>query len=181
MNVKRAESGQNRRWIVTVRPASGGDLRLELAAGSVTTEGGLTLAGTISATVPGAPEPVTAREPERAVLLIPEAPIVPDRSESPRTGRMIGVEPTDPSGVDGLFGAGTVTNLNTFGPWGHWSFRDVTNQAPDIQIRLRRRGLGQRFFFNPTVPDWVEDENGELIRPPGWFGVGIEIEQLWLT
>lgn len=190
VNVKRAEKGQNRRWVVTVRPASGGEVRLELAAGSVTTEGGLTLAGTVSATVPGAPqtagqtkapEPVTAPEPERAVLLIPEAPIVPDRSEPPRTGRMIGLGTTDPSGPTGLFGAGTVTNMNTFGPWGHWSFRHVTNQAPDIPLRLRQRSLGQRGFSNPTVPAFVEDENGEMVRPNGWFNYQVEIEQLWLT
>ena len=55
--VRRAARGQNRRWIVTVRPASNEDVRLTLPAGAVSTEAGRALATTVSATVPGPPAP----------------------------------------------------------------------------------------------------------------------------
>ena len=51
--VRRAEPGQNRRWMVAVRPASDEDVVVTLPAGAVTTEGGRSLAAAVSATVPG--------------------------------------------------------------------------------------------------------------------------------
>ena len=50
---KRAAQWQNRRWIVTVRPSSHGDVTLTLPAGSVTTQAGRSLSNTVTATVQG--------------------------------------------------------------------------------------------------------------------------------
>ena len=59
---ERAVKGENRRWTITVRPDSHGDVTITLPAGAVATEAGRTLAHAISATVPGpaAPGPLTA-------------------------------------------------------------------------------------------------------------------------
>ena len=58
----RAVKGENRRWTISVRPDSPGDVTVTLPAGAVATEAGRTLAHAISATVPGpaAPGPLTA-------------------------------------------------------------------------------------------------------------------------
>ena len=51
----RVAQGQNRRWTITVRPASAGDVTITLPSGSVSTEAGRPLENTASATVSGPP------------------------------------------------------------------------------------------------------------------------------
>ena len=52
IEAKRVAQGENRRWTITVRPASSGDVVVTLPAGSVSTEAGRALSNTTSATVP---------------------------------------------------------------------------------------------------------------------------------
>ena len=57
IGVKRASPGQNRNWLITVRPWSADDVTVALPAGSVSTEAGRPLANTVSARVRGPPVP----------------------------------------------------------------------------------------------------------------------------
>ena len=63
-NAKRVRQGQNRRWTITVRPASDDDVTVTLPEGAVTTESGRKLANAVSATVAGPPEPPPPPPPD---------------------------------------------------------------------------------------------------------------------
>ena len=59
---RRTAQGQNRRWTITVRPDSHGDVTITLPVGAVATEAGRTLAHAISATVAGPPPAVSVAD-----------------------------------------------------------------------------------------------------------------------
>ena len=58
----RAVQGGNRRWTITVRPDSHGDVTITLPAGAVATEAGRALAHAVSATVAGPPPAVNVAD-----------------------------------------------------------------------------------------------------------------------